>query len=269
MNNVSPEIQARIVAELEAVERNHAVEIVLAVESGSRAWGFPSLDSDYDVRFLYVRPHDAYLSAFAASDVIAHALDAVLDVNGWDLQKALRLMAGSNPTLMEWLTSPLRYRPGGTVITRLLDLAREVAHLPSFAYHYDRLARRSFGEIGGAERVRVKAYCYALRAVLALAWIRERRSPPPMDLPSLLGGTSIAAGLQGVIDALVRQKAQATEKDLAARSPDLDRLIAGILAVPEVRPQPIDRPDVRAAIDRFFLDVLGGPAEPVNRPSRS
>ena len=256
MNNVSPEMQARIMAELDGVERARAVEIVLAVESGSRAWGFPSRDSDYDVRFLYVRPRNAYLSVFDAPDVIEHALDAVLDINGWDVQKALRLMTGSNPTLMEWLTSPLRYRPGGGVTARLLECACAVAHLPSVAYHYDRLARRSFTEIAGAESARMKTYCYALRAALALSWIRERQSPPPMDLPSLLDGTSVATGARDAIDELVRRKAQATEKDMSSRIPELDRLIGGILADPEIRPQPIERPEVRAEIDRLFLEIL-------------
>jgi uncharacterized protein len=256
MKNVSPEMETRVVAELEAVERDHHVEIVLAIESGSRAWGFPSLDSDYDVRFLYLRPRDAYLSVFAAPDVIAHALDAVLDVNGWDLQKALRLMSGSNPTLMEWLTSPLRYRAGDAVAAQLADCARKFAHLPSFAYHYDRLARRSFATIDGADRVSLKTYCYALRAALALAWIRERRSPPPMDLPSLLEGKSVTAGARGVIDDLVQRKAQATERDMSAPIPELDGLIAGILAEPMLRPQTSDRPEVRAEIDRVFLEIL-------------
>jgi predicted nucleotidyltransferase len=256
MKNVSPEMQGRVLAELKRVEQDHAVELVLAVESGSRAWGFPSLDSDYDVRFLYLRPRDAYLSVFAKPDVIEHALDAVLDVNGWDLQKALRLMAGSNPALMEWLTSPLRYRPAGAVATRLLDLACAVAHLPSFAYHYDRLARRSFTEIGAAEDVRLKTYCYALRAALALAWIRERHSPPPMDLPSLLEGTSVAESVRAAIEDLVRLKAEATEKDSGARIADLDHLIAEILAEPEIRPLPLERPEIKGEIDRFFLDIL-------------
>jgi predicted nucleotidyltransferase len=257
MKNVSPEMRARILAELEGVERGHGVEIVLAVESGSRAWGFPSLDSDYDVRFLYLRPRESYLSVFAAPDVIAHALDAVLDVNGWDVQKALRLMSGSNPTLLEWLSSPLRYRPEGPMVARLLELAHTIAHLPSFAYHYDRLARRSFMAIDGTESVRLKTYCYALRAALALAWMRERRSPPPMDLPSLLDGVSVAGSLHRAIDELVQQKARATETDTSVRIPELDRWIAGILAEPVLRPRPIDRPDVRGEIDRIFLEILG------------
>jgi len=109
---ISEAMWSRIQAELDKVERDNNVRVILAVESGSRAWGFPSLDSDYDVRILYAHPRSTYLSVFPAPEVINHALDAVFDVNGWDLRKAMRLMAGSNPTVMEWLTSPIRYRGG-------------------------------------------------------------------------------------------------------------------------------------------------------------
>jgi len=83
----------RIQARLDEVERDHGVRVLWAVESGSRAWGFPSPDSDYDCRFFYVRRHDDYLSPWRPRDVIETPLDDVLDVNGWDLIKAIRLAA--------------------------------------------------------------------------------------------------------------------------------------------------------------------------------
>lgn len=107
---VEPAVRDRIQRELDAIERQESVRILLAVESGSRAWGFPSTDSDYDVRFLYVRPIEAYLAVTAPRDVIERPVDATLDVNGWDLRKALRLMLRSNAVLIEWLASPVRYR---------------------------------------------------------------------------------------------------------------------------------------------------------------
>lgn len=107
---IDPVLQARIQAELDAIEQKEAVRILLAVESGSRAWGFPSPDSDYDVRFLYLRPIDSYLAVTPRRDVIERPIDALLDINGWDLRKALQLMLRSNAVLIEWLTSPVRYR---------------------------------------------------------------------------------------------------------------------------------------------------------------
>ena len=97
---------------LDHVEADDDVAILLAVESASRAWGFPSSDSDYDVRFVYVRPPDWYLSIDleARRDVIEYPLKDNIDLSGWDLRKALRLFRKSNPPLLEWLQCPIVYR---------------------------------------------------------------------------------------------------------------------------------------------------------------
>ena len=92
----------RIRRELTKLEQTENIRILHCVESGSRAWGFASPDSDYDVRFIYARPLPCYLRLEKTRDVIEWQLDETLDINGWDLQKALRLLHGSNPTLFEW-----------------------------------------------------------------------------------------------------------------------------------------------------------------------
>lgn len=94
---------------LDAIQASENVCIVYACESGSRAWGFPSADSDYDVRFIYVRPVEWYLSIDDKRDVIECPVEDGLDINGWDLRKALRLSRKSNPPLLEWLGSPIVY----------------------------------------------------------------------------------------------------------------------------------------------------------------
>jgi len=115
MNDIAPKsdaITATILERLAAIEHTELVHILYACESGSRAWGFASPDSDYDVRFIYVRPRDWYLSIDLERrrDVIERPIEGVLDINGWDLRKALQLMRKSNPPLFEWLHSPLVYR---------------------------------------------------------------------------------------------------------------------------------------------------------------
>lgn len=102
-------MQNLICKKLQEIEKKENVKILLAVESGSRAWGFESPDSDYDVRFIYVRQKEDYLRLDKIRDVIELPLNDVLDMNGWDLQKALRLLHKSNPTLFEWLASPIVY----------------------------------------------------------------------------------------------------------------------------------------------------------------
>jgi len=255
MNNVSEEMRVRVRGELDRIERENGVRILLAIESGSRAWGFPSPDSDYDVRFLYVRPRQEYLSVFEHREVLERPLDAALDINGWDIKKALRLMAGSNAVVVEWLTSPLRYRAIDSAADKLLRAAEEVAHLPSFAYHYDRLARRGLGEIAIGETARLKAYCYCLRACLALGWIRAHGSPPPMDLPSLLAGASISSALRQAIADLVATKAKATERDVTPRIGALDALFDETLRQLAERPETTDRPAQQARIDALFREL--------------
>jgi predicted nucleotidyltransferase len=132
----------RIDAELDAIEHRHGIRILVAVESSSRAWRFPSRDSDYDVRFLYLPPIETYLAVSPKRDVIKRPIDATLDVNGWDLRKAFQLLLRSNAVLIEWLCSPVRYREAGTATAQLLELARSSVDLTGLAYHYDHQARR-------------------------------------------------------------------------------------------------------------------------------
>ena len=96
-----------ILSKLEEIEKQYDVHILLAVESGSRAWGFESPDSDYDVRFIYVRKQSDYLKLEGIRDVIELPIDDTLDINGWDITKTLRLLYKSNPTLFEWFSSPI------------------------------------------------------------------------------------------------------------------------------------------------------------------
>jgi predicted nucleotidyltransferase len=245
-------MRTRIQFELDRIERENSVRILLAIESGSRAWGFPSQDSDYDVRFLYLRARDDYLSVVERRDVIERPLDAVLDINGWDIRKALRLMTGSNGVLVEWLTSPLRYRAVDAAAAALLQAAYDTAHLPSMAYHYDRQARRSLSEIIPAETARLKAYCYCLRACLALGWIRQRNAPPPMDLPSLLTGVTITPAVRDATADLVARKALATESHVTPRIGVLDAFFEETLAQPEARAEPGDRTAAQVRVDTLF-----------------
>lgn len=120
-----------IVKDLARIERQHGVRILLAVESGSRAWGFPSPDSDYDVRFLYVHPADWYLALDPRRDVIEQPISKDLDINGWDLRKALHLLCRSNATLGEWLVSPIVYKEDRAAAQMLRRLSKTAIHRKS------------------------------------------------------------------------------------------------------------------------------------------
>ncbi|MDB5972804.1 MAG: hypothetical protein JWQ90_5254 [Hydrocarboniphaga sp.] len=185
-------VVSRIRERLTQLEQTHRVKVLHAIESGSRAWGFASPDSDYDGRFIYVNEPDWYFSVNEARDVIETPIEdeggVVFDVNGWDLRKALRLLAKSNPVLIEWLQSPIVYAAMPQFAAEMLELARQF-HSPKAAhYHYFHMARKNFREHLCGERVRLKKYFYVIRPVLACLWIERGMGIPPMTLTALLDG---------------------------------------------------------------------------------
>lgn len=174
-----------IIAKLRELEEKENIRILLAVESGSRAWGFESPDSDYDVRFIYVRRLEDYLKLDEPRDVIELPIEGDLDINGWDLKKALKLLYKSNPTLAEWLTSPEVY-----IETEYAERLRELACIYYFKkgalYHYASMAEGNYRENLLGEQVKLKKYFYVLRPVLACRWILDRGVIPPMRFDKLV-----------------------------------------------------------------------------------
>jgi len=171
--------------ELARIEQEKNVRILHAVESGSRAWGFASPDSDYDVRFIYLRPLEHYLKLERTSDVIEWQLDETLDINGWDLQKALRLLYKSNCVLFEWTNSPIVYR----TTPYWQELKSEINSYfiaKTGLYHYLNSARGNYREYLKQDTVRLKKYFYVIRPILACKWILDRGCPPPMLFEELV-----------------------------------------------------------------------------------
>jgi len=249
-------MRRRVLAELDRIEREEDVRILLAVESGSRAWRFPSQDSDYDVRFIYVRPVEEYLSVRPKRDVIEQPLDSLLDVSGWDLRKAFALAASTNGTLLEWLSSPVRYRGDNPDCAMLREFTR-TTDLSDLSGHYFHMASRTFAEIAVSDdEVRLKKYCYAVRTAMAYLWLRQREEVPPMDLPSLLAGVSLPADTENAISELVTRKAKSTESDTIPRNATLDGLIAKALGKNRNRFRPTDRTQVQAQADALFTSIV-------------
>ena len=168
------DIRREIDEKLHAIEEKEHVRILYAVESGSRAWGLASPDSDYDVRFLYVRPMEEYLRLDSPRDVIEWQLDEVLDINGWDLRKALVQFQKGNATLFEWAGSPIAYRTS-EAWQEIYRAARPYFSVKRAVYHYYGTARNTYLQYLQGEMVRYKKYFYALRPLLAARYIEEDR----------------------------------------------------------------------------------------------
>lgn len=258
---IDSHIRRRIDDRLAEIEREESVRILLAVESGSRAWGFPSPDSDYDIRFLYVRPRDWYLALDKRRDVIEYPVEDLLDINGWDIKKALQLLLRANPVLSEWLVSPIRYRENENCVRRLRDLAARTRFRRSARYHYLHLGRSSYRkELAGRETIRLKKYFYSLRPALALRWLRSSAAMLPMDLPTLMAGLDLVRELREAIDELIARKAERSEIGTGARVGVIDRFIEEELAAAERGGEPDggNDPALWNDANAAFRDIVAG-----------
>lgn len=249
-------MRREILTVLDETERREGVRILLAVESGSRAWGFASPDSDYDVRFIYVRPTRDYLRLRPVRDVIELPVTPVLDVNGWDLQKTLRLLCKFNPTVFEWLMSPLVYRETPFADRLRAAMAERFSQKKSM-YHYLSMAEGNYRAYLRGDMVRAKKYFYVLRPLLACQWILERGTPPPMRFAEL-AAAELPAALRETVDALLAQKMCTAECGVIPRIPTLsaylERGLAEMQACVGAMPDaPQTSPD---ALDALFLDAL-------------
>ncbi len=213
-------------ARLDAIERDQRARILLAVESGSRAWGFHSPDSDYDARFVYVRAEDDYLNLWPGRDVIETPIEGLFDVNGWDLGKALTLMARGNSVVHEWIASPLVYRVSQPFMASLVPIANAWRSAFADVHHYHGLLATQRGRfIAGRELVKLKKYFYVIRPAMALQWVREKGGAPPMDLPSLLAGVELPRETTAALEHLRAAKRESSEMGEGARIPALDAYI--------------------------------------------
>jgi uncharacterized protein len=205
-------MKPEILAALDSVEQQYSVRILCAVESGSRAWGFASQDSDYDVRFIYAHPKDWYVSVFERRDVIEPQADGVLDPSGWDLRKALRLFSKCNLALNEWLNSPIVYRELAGFRIQLQSLIPVFFNPIAAVHHYSSMASTAFAARGEGGEINTKKLFYALRALLACRWIERNGNQPPTEFARLVA-TVAAEDEKRLIADLLKQKVTGRESD--------------------------------------------------------
>ncbi len=246
-----------IEAKLRELERAERVKIVYACESGSRAWGFASKDSDYDVRFIYIRPLEWYLAIDEGRDVIERPIDNLLDINGWDLKKALKLFRKSNPPLFEWLNSPFVYMEKFSVSAQLRELMPEYYSPLSCSYHYLHMARGNYREFLKGETVWIKKYFYVLRPILACKWIQMEPGPVPMKFERLLDRVLPAGEIRKEIDNLLERKRNGEELDSGAQIAILNGFIETELASLEasIHSAKQSQPD-QEKLNRLFYNTL-------------
>jgi len=249
-----------ILDQLQQIEAREEVRILFAIESGSRAWGFPSPDSDYDARFVYVRKRDWYLSLEPGRDVIALPIEGDLDINGWDLKKALSLLLKPNPVLLEWLSSPIRYVWDEQACAKLLAFAEDVTHGPACLHHYLNLGEGLWRRhIAANSEVNLKKYFYIVRPAMALRWIRKNPDTmPPMNFQALLAGVGVDKTLTAELEALLIAKREAKEIGLAPRVPVIDEFVEAEFdwAREAGKTLKADRKPLRPRADALFRELI-------------
>ena len=211
-----------ILTALKQLETQHGCKFLFAAESGSRAWGFASSDSDYDVRAVYVKPLDWYLTTEASpKDTIEAMLPGELDISAWELRKTLRLFAGCNLPLCEWLTSPIQYYAAPGFLEEMMEVLPRCFNPIKATHHYLSLARQAHSTLDAEGTISLKKLFYLLRGTLAAKWSCQFQTMPPVQFTELLLADLLPNALLMHINELLEQKKNTDEKARTEFSEDL------------------------------------------------
>jgi uncharacterized protein len=252
-----------ILRRLALAEKEHGVRVLYACESGSRAWGFASPDSDFDVRFIYAHEADWYLSFDVEErrDVIEYPIVDDIDCGGWDIRKALYLFTRTNGALLEWLNSPITYLERGTAASTLRELAPQCANAIALCFHYSHMARGNAREYLFKDKVRLKKYFYVLRPLLAIRYIEAGLGIPPVRFQDLVERVAPAQIRQPIAN-LLDLKAQTSELGLGDPVPEIGAFIEaeierhGHAFSGQGRPDLLPSGELRARLNDVFRDAI-------------
>ncbi|MBK7171236.1 MAG: nucleotidyltransferase domain-containing protein [Gammaproteobacteria bacterium] len=252
-------VRDEILKRLRKAESEHSIRIPYACESGSRAWNFASPDSNYDVRFIYVRKPEWYLSfdVERRRDVVEYPIVDDIDCSGWDVRKALYLFTRTNGALFEWLHSPITYIEEGSLARSLRDLAPRAFNATALCYHYSHMARRNAREYLFHDRVRLKKYFYVLRPLLAIRYIEAGLGIPPVQFEKLVEAVA-PHQLRNSIAELLELKSRTSELGLGEPIPEIGAFIESELErhgeqfSGQGRPDLLEGKEVRAELNEIF-----------------
>jgi len=248
----------KIIQYLDQIEKEKEVKILLACETGSRAWGFPSPDSDFDIRIIYVHKKDWYLSLSEKRDSIDLMLENnEIDITGWDLRKSLRLLQKSNAALLERIQSPILYKHNSSFLTEMNELANSQYSRIATIHHYLSMAKKFLEELKEKEDYKLKKFFYALRSATACKWILEKDEMPPIEFQKMIDGLSIENNLKKRVNELISLKVTISESYLHNGETELINFIENCInSADEKRkslPTSKGNPD---ELSSFFLKTL-------------
>ncbi|CAG9622294.1 nucleotidyltransferase domain-containing protein [Sutcliffiella rhizosphaerae] len=259
-------MKQHIIEVLKQIEVDYEVKVLYACESGSRAWGFPSKDSDYDVRFIYIHQPKWYLSIdqkrdvieISARDSISIPIDPLLDLSGWELTKALKLFRKSNPPLLEWLKSSIIYYQSYSTIDKIRELDKAIFSPASCLYHYLNMAKGNFRDYLQGNEVRIKKYFYVLRPILAAKWIEKYNSIPPLEFQVLVDDILEAGALKDSVLTLLKRKIAGEELNLEPKVDSINEYLNKEIQHLEayVKSINLEVADPTAELDQLFRITL-------------
>ena len=198
---------------LKEIEKIHDVRILLAVESGSRAWGFESKNSDWDVRLIYVHKPEWYFKIDEQRDVIER-MDGEIDLVGWELRKALKMLRKSNPSMLEWLYSPIVYYADTHFLDCIRNVEKNFFNPTASMYHYNHIYTKHDERYLKKRDCSMKKFLYYLRGVLACKWIEQHKSLPPVAFRELVDRTVDERSMRERIEDLILLKKDGEEHDM-------------------------------------------------------
>ncbi len=213
----------KILQKLEQIEKENGVKILLACESGSKAWGFSSKDSDFDIRFIYVHEISFYLSIERKYEQIEIKEDKY-DFVGWDLKKALHLLRKSNPSIFEWINSPIVYLKDDEFFKELKKLSEISFNPKTLMYHYLGMAKQNSKYVL-QKNVEIKKYLYILKSLFSLEWLEKNKTVPPVEFDKLYSSVDLNPKIKKVVDLILKKKRKVYEKETISKSEILDDFI--------------------------------------------
>ena len=256
---IDEDIHSDILRRLANAEEEHGVHILFAIESGSRAWGFASPNSDYDVRFIYTREPSWYQAVDLEErrDVIEYQIVDDIDINGWDVRKALRLYWKSNPTFVEWIQSPIAYMEKSEFRAGALSMLPSIYAPEKGIYHYRSMAKTNYrGYLRGAV-VPLKKYFYVLRPLLAARWVAKTGDAAPVEFEKLLTLLQGEPVVLSEVHKLLEKKRNTPELGRSAAVPILNEFIESELDdEPGEIPMKSRSPQVIEQLNELFHNVL-------------
>lgn len=251
-------MKTKILHYLNQIEQDNDLKILLACETGSRAWGFPSPDSDYDIRLIYLHKRNWYLGLVDQKDSLQVMLENNdLDFSGWDLRKCLRLLMKSNAALLERIQSPIIYQADTSFMNEIIAIATPCYSRRATLHHYLGLTKRSYSDIVDNKQYKLKKFFYALRAAIACRWIITKDQMPPIEFKKMLYVLNIDESIIKRIESLIDLKATISESYLHEGDGEILEFINNNImhAKEQANDLPVTKCDIKK-LNAFFIKSL-------------